>query len=188
MKVWFGFSVTVLVLMWGSLLIAFLISLWQAYHFCKDTTLTQEKLPRIFSVRALSDAPPQSSTKTVDGVLLNKGDMILVWPRDVFSHHSAVWKLERKGWTYTDELRQLVPGSVVQVQEGLQYAHTSFAVRTSDSIVPLWQHWLLTSPTISEFYHQKGDNGTFILVSDEESRLYPTPMSDVLQVKSLPEC
>lgn len=173
-------SLSMVTITWILLISAFAISLRHAYTHCKELALIKSNLPKILTVRALTDEPPSKDVRIIDGVLLKDGDKILVWPKDVVKYHSSIWKLENVGWTYTDELRNLVPGSVVQVREGLRYAHTSFSIRTCDSTVPLWQHWLLTSNDISKFFHENDDH-TFVLVTDKGGNtLHPATLDDVL--------
>ena len=143
-------TVAVVTMMWVGITTALVLSLWHMYQHMGDVTRTQAGLPRVLLVRALADASPDNNTRVVDGVLLRRGDALLVWPRNVVAHRAAVWRLYRRGWAFTDELRELVPGSLVTVGEGLRYAHHSFTVGKGDSVAPTWQHILLSRKQIDD--------------------------------------
>ena len=162
-----------LVILWVSIIASFAISLSTAYNHCREMVEIQTNLPKIFSVATLSITPPQNNTTTIDGVLMQEKDMVLVWPRDTIRYTSSIWKLGRNGWVNTNILNELIPGSVIQVRGGLKYAHTSFSVRTLGNIKPLWQHWLIPSNTT---FNSNEENKTFVLVTTENSELEPVPM------------
>lgn len=129
----------IVIAMWALLALSVALVVAQCGRHRAQVLGRSKRLARIVQVRALSLAVPVDPL--VDGVSARAGDHVLVW--DPADGRASVWRLTRRSmWVQTRALRALVPGSVVQVTEGLAHAHAGFVVNARGRLVPLWRHWL----------------------------------------------
>lgn len=155
----------IVILMWIGLAITIFLVVPQVQDHCAFVYNQINGLPKILEVAALVDVPPSPTLASADGVILKRNDVVFVWPTDTISHNPSTWRRTKNGWSRTDDLSHLPAGSLIQVLDGLRYAHSSFVVRSSESIIPLWQHYLLDDNAISSVYHQELKDRMFYLES-----------------------
>jgi hypothetical protein len=169
-------SVMLVTVLWMLLCAATIIGSVAIVTHKKMIKKESKQVPTVVKVKAMAMGLLQSNTYTVDGVQVHNGDLVLGW----VGQKSTVWKRSRNGWTSTDLLRKVMIGSIVQVVAGLQYAHTSFCLRSADRLVPLWQHWLLDSATIIKLFND--GNMAFVLkTTDNGRRMLPTSVPSLFE-------
>lgn len=156
--------------LWLLLAVTVVVGGYQLYRHRQTLAADRRALPSLVHVRALALTEPCGDV--VDGVSLRPGERILVWAQN----RTALWRRRRKDWVRTDELRRLVPGSLIQVREGLTYAETSFSVRGPDSLLPTWQHWLLSDEALKTVPH---DTTTTLVLQVQGHKLWPRPLDDI---------
>jgi hypothetical protein len=123
---------------WTMILTAAIVCMYILHNFQKDLFDKQQKSPRIVGVKACSTTLPRGNI--VDGVSIQPGDSVLI----LSANGPKWWDLDTQlKWRRTDKLRLFMPGSIIQVERGLQYAHQGFMIRSADDVIPLWQHVLL---------------------------------------------
>lgn len=171
-------SLLVMVAMWLVLLFSVIYGGRQLYDHHQQMHQESLNLPSLHPVRALSKVDPQGTV--IDGVSLNPGDWVLVWPDETVHHRLALWVRHNHTWVFTNRLRTLVPGSIVQINEGLVYAHTSFSVRGPDVLIPTWQHWLLSDQALLGPSLHRSDASTFVLQAHNQ-KLEPRSFVQLLK-------
>lgn len=133
--------VSLVIAMWALLALSVVLVVAQCGRHRAEVIDASRRTPRLVQVRALAFAVPVDPL--VDGVSARAGDHVLVWDAADSDGRASVWRLTRKSmWVQTRALRAMVPGSVVQVTEGLAHAHVGFVVHEPGRLVPLWRHWL----------------------------------------------
>lgn len=164
---WFEFTIVLCIVMWMILC----VSMIHVFQLVKQhKTVDEEKTPTVIHVRAMLvlDDPLQftrimSKTRNiVDGVNIRHKDTVLIWSRT----SSSIWEYRHKTWHPKGTLlADAVVSSMIQVVDGLEFAHTTWVVRKHRQLVPLWQHWLLIPEDMERALTY---NDTHELVSNKE--------------------
>ena len=143
--------VLLVVCAWICLLVGVACMCWAVHNS------PQHSVPEMIQVEALSLTRPRSTT--VDGVVIQPGQRVLVWAANPAVQDTEILEMNKKQeWKVVQH--NMLTGSHSNVRGGLQYAHSSFAIRNGQWL-PLWQHWMLTVPMTGDgngIYHLQTDN------------------------------